>query len=904
MRRLIVKISCIICCFLAFSTQSLATHNRAGEITYDQIGPLTIRATITTYTKASSISADRDTLELFWGDGTSTLVARFNGEGELIPGQDIKINYYISEHTYPGRASYTLSFNDPNRVDNIQNVNFPNSVDVRFYVQTSFTFIDGQFEGLNNSVRLLQAPIDYACVNERFIHNPNAYDPDGDSLSYELIVPLETEDSEVPNYEYPDQVLPGPNNQIRLDPVTGDFVWDSPKSPGEYNIAIKINEYRKGVLLNSVIRDMQIFVDICDSRPPEIETIDEICVIAGDLIEIPVKVTDPDSNQLVRLSVTGGPLLVRDSKAELIGGDIYTVQDLNALLRWQTKCEHISSAYYQLVFRAEDNSNGSSGLSILKTVRVKVVGPPPEGLDGQSVNDNQIELRWDSPYTCEETTNNYFLGFSVWRRENTNPFEIDSCQGGLEGRGYQIIEFNTTAKDNQSYIYVDDFNLEKGKIYCYRILANFALRTPTGNPFNITESLPSAEICLQLKQDIPLITKVSVEQTDINTGAIDVAWIKPLASDFDTLMFPGPYEYRVLRSTDGVIFNEIPGAIIPSPSFGSGINLSYQDTGINTSTQQYYYKIDFYYQGIYYSSSPEASSVFLDIASSDRQNTLSWSEDVAWNNYAYKIYRDSGSGFDSIAMTEINEYRDLNLSNDTFYCYRVESVGTYGLNSVPSPLLNWSQINCGTPLDSVGPCAPELFVDSPCEDNNSGIVTNENILEWNINLLQCENFEDLAGFLVYYSPTVDGSLELIFEIFDPEVHEIIHQPTEGISGCYAISSIDSLGNIGPLSSRICVQNCPVYTLPNTFTPNGDSANDLFVPTENKFVLAVDFQVFNRWGNLVFQTSEPELNWDGTGTNQKELDEGTYYYTCKVFEQGLDGVESQSSYLRGYIQLIR
>ena len=43
---------------------AFATHNRAGEIHIRQIGPLTIEATIITWTKASSVNADRDTLIL------------------------------------------------------------------------------------------------------------------------------------------------------------------------------------------------------------------------------------------------------------------------------------------------------------------------------------------------------------------------------------------------------------------------------------------------------------------------------------------------------------------------------------------------------------------------------------------------------------------------------------------------------------------------------------------------------------------------------------------------------------------------------------------------------------------------------------------------------------------------
>ncbi|MDG2449559.1 MAG: gliding motility-associated C-terminal domain-containing protein, partial [Saprospiraceae bacterium] len=105
---------------------SFATHNRAGEITYVQIDELTIRATITTYTKTSSFSADRDSVEMFWGDGTSQFVKRDNGKGSPIEN-DVKINYYTAEHTYPSRGTYTMGMLDPNRVAGILNVDFPNS---------------------------------------------------------------------------------------------------------------------------------------------------------------------------------------------------------------------------------------------------------------------------------------------------------------------------------------------------------------------------------------------------------------------------------------------------------------------------------------------------------------------------------------------------------------------------------------------------------------------------------------------------------------------------------------------------------------------------------------------------------------------------------------------------------
>ena len=59
-----------------------ATHNRAGEISITPIGECTdfsVQAIITTYTKQSSVAADRDSLEICWGDGTCEMVMRSNG---------------------------------------------------------------------------------------------------------------------------------------------------------------------------------------------------------------------------------------------------------------------------------------------------------------------------------------------------------------------------------------------------------------------------------------------------------------------------------------------------------------------------------------------------------------------------------------------------------------------------------------------------------------------------------------------------------------------------------------------------------------------------------------------------------------------------------------------------------
>jgi gliding motility-associated-like protein len=77
-------------------------------------------------------------------------------------------------------------------------------------------------------------------------------------------------------------------------------------------------------------------------------------------------------------------------------------------------------------------------------------------------------------------------------------------------------------------------------------------------------------------------------------------------------------------------------------------------------------------------------------------------------------------------------------------------------------------------------------------------------------------------------------------------------------------------------------------IPNTFTPNSDGRNDVFQ------ILGIDLfpnnhlQVFNRWGNLVYEKDKYDNTWDGTNIkNGAPLPDGAYFY---IFKTGVEGQE--------------
>jgi hypothetical protein len=200
-----------------FILNVFATHNRAGEITYSQVSGLTYDFTITTYTKASSVDADRSELVIFWGDGSSNTLPR---TAEAYLANDIKLNRYTGRHTYSGPFNYVVYVIDPNRIESILNIS--NSVNVPFYIEDTLKILDPTIYGFNSSPILFNPPIDFGNVNEVFVHNPNAFDPDGDSLSYTLIPPKQGVGMQVPGYVSPTVINPGPDNVLTLDVYTGE----------------------------------------------------------------------------------------------------------------------------------------------------------------------------------------------------------------------------------------------------------------------------------------------------------------------------------------------------------------------------------------------------------------------------------------------------------------------------------------------------------------------------------------------------------------------------------------------------------------------------------------------------------------------------------------------------------
>ena len=118
-----------------------------------------------------------------------------------------------------------------------------------------------------------------------------------------------------------------------------------------------------------------------------------------------------------------------------------------------------------------------------------------------------------------------------------------------------------------------------------------------------------------------------------------------------------------------------------------------------------------------------------------------------------------------------------------------------------------------------------------------------------------------------------------------------------------LTAYNEIGCIDTASISIHVFEDLIVYIPNSFTPNGDEANQLFYPVlaqgvEKDFI---DFKIYNRWGQLVFESNNPEIGWDGSyGNEGRDCEIGTYTWVITV--QSMQDQDAKQ--ITGHVNLIR
>lgn len=224
------------------------------------------------------------------------------------------------------------------------------------------------------------------------------------------------------------------------------------------------------------------------------------------------------------------------------------------------------------------------------------------------------------------------------------------------------------------------------------------------------------------------------------------------------------------------------------------------------------------------------------------------------------VYRKENSSGSPFALREILTYPNYDswidndvATSDKSYCYQVVNEDYCGNRSLAG--------NDGCSIYLTGIAQP--FINNlnwtPYADWNGGVRNYELFRNSNLNPVfsslslfadTSQSFRDFelnpdAGYFSYYVKAVEGS-----------------------------GSLDAIS----ISNEITLEQAPVGFLPLAFTPNKDGKNDYF-GIESSYVKTFEIEIFNRWGNLVYSSSNKNEQWNGN-YRDKPAPQGTYIYVAK------------------------
>ncbi|MFT5336043.1 MAG: gliding motility-associated-like protein [Luteibaculaceae bacterium] len=226
-----------------------------------------------------------------------------------------------------------------------------------------------------------------------------------------------------------------------------------------------------------------------------------------------------------------------------------------------------------------------------------------------------------------------------------------------------------------------------------------------------------------------------------------------------------------------------------------------------------------------------------------------------------------------------------NRKDSAFASYTNPGGGIYTVSlEVTSP------VGCYTKLDSIN--LIEVFP-MPTADF-SFLPSKPDLINPNVRFY--DNSE--IGDMLNWTFIVDSS---IFET--NEIDPYYNFPSED-EGVYTVcqEAVTINGCVDTLCRDVKVLGLTLINIPNTFTPNSDGFNDVFKPVLSGYKKEkneYEFIIFNRWGEVIFETKNPDLGWNGTFKGNP-APEGTYLYRVILG----DSFSTDKGETIGNVQLLR
>lgn len=318
---------------LLFPFKSDATHIGGADLSYKWISGNTFELTLTLYRDCSGIAAPNSVSvnykSVSCGYNLNVILNRVAGTGMEItkpcnasvtncnggatPG--IQKYEYTGNVTLPGQCSdWVFGYSICCRNCAITTLSYtPNNCS-----GVPATYIEATLNNLvtpdNSSPVFTNVPVSFFCIGQEFHYNHGAYDSDGDSLVYSFIDPRSAASTNVvfnSGYSATNPISSSPLISIAAN---GDIVMN-PTAQEVGVMTILVKEFRNGILIGSVVRDMEVWTSPCSNILPTASGINgssnfNLVACPGTPISFNINSTDPDAAQIVTMdwnySIPGG----------------------------------------------------------------------------------------------------------------------------------------------------------------------------------------------------------------------------------------------------------------------------------------------------------------------------------------------------------------------------------------------------------------------------------------------------------------------------------------------------------------------------------------------------------------------------------------------------------------------
>ncbi len=382
------KIILIVCFIILLSPlNSDATHIGGADLSYKWISGDTFELTLTLYRDCSGISAPNSVsvnykslscgynlnviLNKVPGTGTEITKpctsATTNCSGGVTPG--IQKYEYTGTITLPAHCSdWVFGYSICCRNCAITTLSYtPNNCS-----GVPATYIEATLNNLvtpdNSSPVFTNVPVSFFCIGQEFHYNHGAYDQDGDSLVYSFIDPRSAASTNVvfnAGYSATNPISSSPPISIGIN---GDIIMN-PTAQEVGVMTIFVQEYRNGVLIGSVVRDMEVWTSPCSNILPTATGINgstnfNLVACPGTPISFNINCADVDVAQNVSMgwnfSISGG-VFTSTSGARPVG-----------TFTWTPSMSDVRNQPYTFTVTVQDDNcslNGFQNYSYNITVR-------------------------------------------------------------------------------------------------------------------------------------------------------------------------------------------------------------------------------------------------------------------------------------------------------------------------------------------------------------------------------------------------------------------------------------------------------------------------------------------------------------------------------------------------------